>query len=90
MRRTLKQIFAEYGAIAVAIYLTLFSVVLVGAYFAIRLGWSPESVSGNAGAWTAAYVITKITQPLRIPATVVLTGVVGRLWRRGRKPDAAA
>ena len=36
MRRTLKEIFAEYGAIAVAVYLALFTFVLVGAYFAIR------------------------------------------------------
>lgn len=90
MRRTLKPIFAEYGAIAVTVYLTLFTLVLVGAYFAIRLGWTPGSVAGNAGAWTAAYIVTKITQPLRIAATVVLTGFVGRLWRRGQKPDGAA
>lgn len=90
MRRTLKEIFAEYGAIAVAVYLALFTLVLVGAYFAIQLGWTPGSGAGKAGAWTAAYIITKITQPLRIAATVVLTGFVGRLWRRGQKPDTAA
>jgi Kef-type K+ transport system membrane component KefB len=90
MPATLKQVFAEYGAIAVVLYLALFTIVMVGAYFAIRLGWTPGSVTGEAGAWTAAYIVTKITQPLRIAATVMLTAVVGKLWRRGSKPDVTA
>src|SRR4026209_264111 len=80
MRKTLKNVFAEYGAIAVVVYLTLFPIVLVGSYFAIRLGWTPGGVAGQAGAWTAAYLVTKIAQPLRIAATVLITTFVGRLW----------
>jgi hypothetical protein len=90
MRTTLKKVFAEYGAIAVVLYLVLFTVVMVGAYLAIRLGWTPGSVTGQAGAWTAAYIITKITQPLRIAATVALTAFIGRIWRKGAKPDVTA
>ena len=90
MRTTLKQVFAEYGAIAVVLYLVLFTVVMVGAYLAIRLGGTPGTVTGQAGAWTAAYIITKITQPLRIAATVALTALIGRIWKRGDKPDATA
>jgi len=90
MRTTLKQVFAEYGAIAVVLYLVLFTVVMVCAYLAIRLGWTPGTVSGQAGAWTAAYIITKITQPLRIAATVALTALIGRIWKRGdKRPDTA-
>ncbi len=80
MRKTLKNVFAEYGAIAVVVYLTLFTIVLVGSYFAIRMGWSPGGAAGQAGAWTAAYLVTKIAQPLRIGATVLITTFVGRLW----------
>lgn len=90
MRKTLKGILAEYGAIAVVLYLTLFFLVFIGAYVAIRLGWGPSSVAANAGAWTAAYIVTKITQPLRIAGTVVLTTFLGRLWDRRRKPETAA
>ncbi len=90
MRKTLKKILAEYGAIAVVIYLTVFFAVFVGAYFAISLGWAPESVAGTAGAWTAAYIVTKITQPLRIAGTIVLTTFLGKLWDRRRKPETAA
>ena len=89
MRKTLKKILAEYGAIAVVLYLTIFFVVFIGAYFAISLGWAPESIAGNAGAWTAAYIVTKLTQPLRIAGTVVLTTFLGRLWDRRRKPETA-
>lgn len=82
MRATLKQILAEYGAIAVVIYLAIFGLVLGGAWLAIRIGWTPTGVAGNAGVFTAAYLFTKVTQPLRIGATVVLTPVAGRLWHR--------
>lgn len=77
-----KQLLAEYGPVAVLIYFTLFFAVLVGFYAAIYVGWAPEGVAGNAGAWTAAYLATKLTQPLRIGATIVLTPLAGRLWRR--------
>lgn len=90
MRKTLKQVLAEYGAIAVVLYLSIFAVVFVGSYFAIRLGWTPGSAAGNAGAWTAAYIVTKITQPLRIAVTVLLTTFIGRVWERRRKPGQPA
>lgn len=84
MRKTLKNVLAEYGAIAVVVYLALFALVLVGSYLAIRAGWTPGSVAGEAGAWTAAYIVTKIAQPLRIAATVLITTFVGKLWENRR------
>lgn len=90
MRKTLKHILAEYGAIAVVLYLALFFIVFLGAYFAISLGWAPEGIAGTAGAWTAAYIVTKISQPLRIAGTVVLTTFLGKLWDKRRKPETAA
>ncbi|HVF39190.1 MAG TPA: hypothetical protein VM939_04760 [Gemmatimonadaceae bacterium] len=82
MRATLKDILAKYGAIAVVIYLTIFTAVLAASYFAIRLGWTPTNIAGSAGVFTAAYLFTKLTQPIRIAATVMLTPIVGRLWRK--------
>ena len=84
MVEKLKQILAQYGPLAFGIYMTLFFGVLVGFYLAITAGWAPESVAGRAGAFTAAYVATKLTQPLRIAATLVLTPFVGRIWQRKR------
>ena len=92
MRKTLKQIAVEYGAVAVAVYLTIFALALVGFWAAIRLGWSARGAAANAGAWTAAYLATKVTQPLRIVATVAITPFVARLYnimRRGSAPPSS-
>jgi hypothetical protein len=88
VRRTFKQILAEYGTTALVVYLVIFTLVLLGFWLGIRLGWRPESAAGNVGAFTAAYLATKVTQPLRIGATLVLTPLVARMWERvtGRKP----
>lgn len=83
MGAKLKQLLAEYGPVAATIYFALFFGVLIGIYLAINAGWAPEGVAGNVGAWTAAYLATKLTQPLRIGATLVLTPIVGRLRHRG-------
>lgn len=88
MMAKLKQLLADYGPVAATIYFTLFFAVMIGVYLAINAGWAPSGVAGNAGAWTAAYIVTKLTQPLRIGATLVLTPIVGKVWRR--KADAKA
>lgn len=84
MRRTLKEIAAEYGAVAVVVYLAIFAVVLLGSWSAIHLGWKPSGVRGGVGTFTAAYIATKLTQPLRIAATLALTPVVARVYERIR------
>lgn len=87
MRRTLKQVLAEYGPVALVVYLVIFAVVLLGSWAAIHLGWRPEGAAGGVGTFTAAYLFTKLTQPLRIGATLALTPLVARahsrLTRRG-------
>lgn len=82
MRRTFKSIMAEYGPIALGVYLTIFALVLTAAWLAIRLGWTPETAVGSVGTFTAAYLVTKVTQPLRIGATLLLTPIVARVLER--------
>ena len=91
MRKTFKQILAEYGAVAAVVYFAIFFAVLFGFWAAIRTGWRPESASGSVGAFTAAYLATKLTQPVRIAATLALTPLVARLYERatGRRRTAA-
>jgi hypothetical protein len=84
VRKTLKQIAAEYGAVAVVVYLTIFAAVLLGSWAAIHLGWKPDGAGGRVGSFTAAYIATKLTQPLRIAATLALTPVVARVYERMR------
>jgi hypothetical protein len=90
VRKTLKQIAAEYGAVAVVVYLSIFAAVLLGSWAAIHLGWKPEGAGGRVGSFTAAYIATKLTQPLRIAATLALTPLVAKAYERLRPPRASA
>ena len=81
-RERLKALLAEYSGIALGTYLVLFAIVLTGFALAISAGVEVESAGGNAGLLAAAWVATKLTQPLRIAATVVLTPLVARVLRR--------
>lgn len=82
MRKNMKQILAEYGRVAIAVYLVIFVAVLAGSYAAIRMGWKSEGAAGTAGTLGAAYLATKLTQPVRIAATLALTPLVARLHER--------
>ena len=93
MRKTLKNLAVEYGSVAIVVYLVIFTLVWVGFWAAVRFGWQPGSTMANVGAWTAAYLATKVTQPLRIIATVAVTPFVARAWerltRRGSAPASS-
>ena len=91
VRKTLKNILAEYGGVAVVLYLIIFFAVLGGFWFAIKMGFQPAGTGGKVGTFAAAYIATKLTQPLRIGLTIVLTPILARAWERirGPRPDAA-
>jgi hypothetical protein len=82
MRKTLKQLLADYGRVALGVYVTIFLFVLAGSWTAVRLGWQPESATGDMGALAAAYLFTKLTQPLRIAATLLFTPLVAKVQER--------
>jgi hypothetical protein len=84
MTERLKALLAEYGKVAVWIYVALFLLVLAGFSAAIGLGMRVQSAAGSAGTLGAAWVATKLTQPARIGATVLLTPLVARLLRKRR------
>ena len=88
MRRTLKGILAEYGPIALVVYLAIFAATLAGFTVAIGMGFKPRGVAGGLGTFTAAYLATKVTQPLRIAATLVLTPLVARVLAKARRMPA--
>lgn len=89
VKKTVQALLAEYGTVAVVVYFVIFFAVLGGFWLAIRLGWQPSSAAGSVGTFAAAYIATKITQPLRIAATLVITPFVARLYERvrGRQPN---
>lgn len=82
MRKTIQKLLVEYGAIAVVVYFAIFFLVIFGFWAAIRFGWQPSSTAGTLGVWTAAYIATKLTQPLRILATIALTPIIGKIYER--------
>ena len=87
LKERLTALLAEYGKIALYLYFAIFFLVFAGFTFAIAAGVEVESASGTAGLIGAGWVATKLTQPIRIAATLALTPVVGRLlaWRRARR-----
>jgi len=88
VKKTLQRLLTEYGPVALVVYLAIFFAVLSGAWAAIHFGWRPDSVAGKVGTFTAAYLATKVTQPLRIAATIALTPLASRIHRRfKRTPD---
>jgi glycine cleavage system protein P-like pyridoxal-binding family len=71
----------EYGRFAVWTYFGIFALALLGFASAIQLGFHGATTASKAGVWGAAYLATKLTQPLRIAATLVLTPLVAKLAR---------
>ena len=75
----------EYGAIALMVYLTIWLTVWAGFTIAIATGLDVDGDAGGAGMLGiigAAWLPTKLTQPLRIGATFVVTPIVAGVWHR--------
>jgi cytochrome b561 len=84
IKERLNNLMAEYGSLALYVYFTIFALVLVGFALAIQFGFKTDGTAATAGTWGAAWLATKLTQPLRIGATLLLTPVVGNVRRRLR------
>src|SRR6187399_285209 len=94
-RERLKVLIAESGAIVLWVYFSIFGIVLVGFALAIQFGANVQGAAGTAGTWGAAYIATKLTQPLRIAATLAITPALASLLRRirgkrGQQPTVPA
>jgi hypothetical protein len=84
-----ERLLAEFGTIALVTYLVIALVVFVGFVIAIRMGFQVESAAANAGTFGAAWIGLKLTQPIRIGATVALTPLVAWAVRRGQPAQLA-
>jgi hypothetical protein len=85
MKEKLTALLAEYGKIALYLYFGIFALVLAGFAIAISAGVEVESTAGSAGILGAAWLATKLTQPLRILATLALTPIVARVLESRKK-----
>lgn len=82
MKERLQGLIVEYGAAALWTYCAIFVVVLLGSAAAIRCGMKVNGLAGTATVWGGAYLAAKLTQPLRIVATLALTPALAALFRR--------
>lgn len=87
LKDRLRQFLVEYGSLGMYVYFGIFALVLVGFATAIQFGVNVETAAGTAGTWGAAYIATKLTQPLRILATIAVTPLVVRVARRVKRGE---
>ena len=84
MKKKLEALVKTYGIVGFATYFALFLLVWAGFAAAIALGLDTPGPGANLGTLAAAYVATKLTQPLRIAATLALMPLVTKLRERLR------
>jgi hypothetical protein len=80
--KKIKELIEVYGAVAIATWFVIFGLVWGGFALAITFGFEPDSVAGGTGIALAAYLATQATKPLRAVATLALTPLVARVFRR--------
>ncbi len=85
LKDRLQEHIAEYGKLALVIFFSLGILSLTGFYIAIKAGIDVGSNTGTAGALAAAWVANKLTMPIRIGATLVLTPLFAKVLRRSPK-----
>ncbi|HMA94381.1 MAG TPA: hypothetical protein VKP30_16935 [Polyangiaceae bacterium] len=87
LRQRLNQLMLEYGQVAVWTYFAIFAIVLLVFAGAIKLGFHQTgTAAGTVGVWGAAYIATKLTQPIRIAATLALSPLFMKLARLRKRP----
>lgn len=72
----------EYGAIAIVTYFVIFFGTWGAFWYALSAGFEVSGAAGQAGTFWGAYAATKLTQPLRIGATFLLTPLIATARHR--------
>ena len=76
-----KTLMADYGRLAIWVYFTIFFACIAGFAVAIKLGFNVEGAGGTTGTLFGAWAATKVTQPIRILATLGITPPLERVLR---------
>lgn len=79
-KQSLKERLSDLGGVGLAVYFIIFGLTLAGFAIAIAAGVEVDTAGESGGLLFAAWVATKLTQPLRIGATLVLTPLVYKVW----------
>jgi hypothetical protein len=78
----LKNLLKHYGKVGLGVYCAIFVVVYLGFLISISAGVGETDTAATVTTAGAAWLATKLTQPLRIGATFLLTPLVARLFKR--------
>jgi len=89
-REKFKKLLEVYGRLALVVYFGIFLATLVGFAIAISFGLELESAKGGAGLLMASWLATKLTQPLRIAGTLVLTPIVASMMNKKKSQSSAS
>ena len=81
---------AEYGRVGLFTYFGVFFLTWLGFFVLISRGFQVEGVVGETSTWFAAYLATKVTQPIRIAVVLVLTPLVAAGVNRFRRNQLGA
>jgi hypothetical protein len=88
-RQKLMTLLEEYGRVAIYTYLVIWLATWAGFATAISLGFAIKSAQGGVGLLGASWVATKLTQPLRIAATLAVTPLVATAIKKLRGRSGA-
>lgn len=89
LKERLKAHFAEYGRVAIVVYLSATLVSIIVFAILIGMGWEPSSASGFIGLIIASWLAAKVTIPIRILVTLGLTPPISAFLVRRRERRAA-
>jgi hypothetical protein len=81
LKERFKALMVDYGRLAIWVYFTIFFGCWAGFAVAIHLGFQVEGAGGATGTALGSYAAAKVTQPLRILATLALTPPLERVLR---------
>lgn len=82
LKERLKALFADCAVLAIIVYFSIFF-ACIGVFAALlHLGFDVKGAGGNAGVLAGAWAATKLTQPIRIMATLAITPPLERVLRR--------
>ena len=83
MNSKAQNLFAKYGRVGLFVYFIIFFLTLFGFWLLLTAGvdirtWSFFSELGDIGVIGLAYAATKITQPIRIALTLLITAIINK------------
>ncbi len=79
LKERLRAHFAEYGRVAIYVYLVMSLLTIAGFSIAIGAGVEPSTATGVLGVIGAGWLAAKATMPIRILITLAVTPPIAAL-----------